>query len=76
MAAEQLGDGADLQPVSGRVAVTLIGNKSQLRAGDELELTGWLARPRLPDNPGERDYASMLLDQRIRATMIDRKSVV
>jgi len=72
MAAEQLGDGADLQPVSGRVAVTLIGNKSQLRAGDELELTGWLARPRLPDNPGERDYASMLLDQRIRATMMVR----
>lgn len=61
------------QRVSGKVSVTLSGRQSSLGVGDAVDLTGWLNRPRSPDNPGERDHASLLLDQRIRATMLVRK---
>lgn len=40
-----------------------------LRAGDSIELLGFLSRPLSPRNPGERDYASVLLDRRIRAVV-------
>ena len=40
-----------------------------LRAGDAVELVGMLFRPRPPGNPGERDYAAVLLDRRIRAEL-------
>jgi competence protein ComEC len=42
---------------------------SGLRAGDGIELVGMLSRPRTPGNPGERDFASALLDRRIRAEL-------
>jgi competence protein ComEC len=38
-----------------------------LRAGDTVELVGLVSRPRPPSNPGEVDYASILLDQGVRA---------
>jgi competence protein ComEC len=40
-----------------------------LRAGDGVEFVGMLTRPGPPRNPGERDYASYLLDRRIRAEL-------
>ncbi len=70
---EALLDGADERNISGRVAVTMVGAKPGMRAGDGLEVTGWINKPREPDNPGERDYASTLLDDRIRATMLVRR---
>ncbi len=59
--------------VSGLVALTLVGPRPLLRAGDVIEVMGWLHRPHGPNNPGERDHASSLLDQRIRAVMLVRK---
>lgn len=50
------------KPAAGRVAATLKGQGGtpvEVRYGDILEATGFLARPRLPRNPGEfdaRDY--------------------
>ncbi len=70
---EALLDGADERSISGRVAVTMVGAKPGMRAGDGVEVTGWINKPRGPDNPGERDYASALLDDRIRATMLVRR---
>jgi competence protein ComEC len=70
---EALIDDAGERPVSGLAALTMVGPKPALRAGDGLEVNGWIHKPRGPDNPGERDYASSLLDQRIRATMIVRR---
>lgn len=55
---------ADRTPVS--VGQPALGG---LRAGDAVELVGMLARPRPPGNPGERDFAAALLDQRIRAEL-------
>lgn len=40
-----------------------------LHAGDAVEVVGSLSKPRSPGNPGESDYASFLLDQRIRAEL-------
>src|SRR5262249_18082710 len=37
-----------------------------VHVGDEVEVTGWLSRPTGPMNPGEWNYASRLLDDRIR----------
>lgn len=68
--AQGLVDGAGQHRVSGRVATTLLGAKSTLRVDDELQFTGWLAQPRLPDNPGERDYSAVARDQRVRATFL------
>jgi competence protein ComEC len=70
---EALIDDAGDRPVSGLVALTMIGPKPTMRAGDGLEVQGWIQKPRSADNPGERDYASSLLDQRIRATIIVRR---
>lgn len=62
-------------PASGLARLTVereAGAKGQpplvgLRAGDAVELVGMLTRPNGPSNPGERDYADYLLDQRTRA---------
>jgi competence protein ComEC len=59
---------------SGKAQLHVDGRLDGLHVGDELELTGWLSRPSPPMNPGEYDYASRLLDQRIRAELRVRKS--
>jgi len=66
--AEALADAGE-RSVSGRVALSLPGAKSNLHAGDRVEVTGWLSAPRRPDNPGERDRRRELLDDGIRAVM-------
>jgi competence protein ComEC len=69
LAADELLGDAGAQPVSGLVALTLVGPRPALRAGDAVEVTGWFARPRGADNPGERDPAAALLDRRVRAVL-------
>ncbi len=52
----------------------LDGRLDNLHVGDEIEAVGWLSRPSPPMNPGELDFASRLLDRRIRAELRVRKS--
>jgi competence protein ComEC len=66
-------DGGD-QPASGNLALHVDGKLDGLHTGDEIQVTGWLTRPVPPMNPGEYNYASRLLDRRIRAEMRVRKN--
>lgn len=50
----------ELEPVRGRVRVSITGHLPYLRAGDRVEFRGWFARPLGPSNPGEFDYAEWL----------------
>jgi competence protein ComEC len=56
-------------PASGLARLTVEGPLPSLHVGDEVELTGWLSRPTGPMNPGEWNYASRLLDDRIRSEL-------
>lgn len=57
------------QSSSGRARLAVEGTMPDLHVGDEVEVTGWLSQPAGPMNPGERDYASHLRDDRIRADL-------
>ena len=59
---------------SGRVRMIVEGRLDELHAGDLVEVTGRLSRPGPPANPGEWDYRSHLLDDRITAELRVRKS--
>jgi competence protein ComEC len=61
-------------PASGRVRVTVEGTLGELHAADLVEISGRLARPHTPSNPGERDYRAFLLDDRITADLRVKKS--
>jgi competence protein ComEC len=65
----------DWLPVSGRAQLVAIGELKDLHVGDEVEVVGRLIKPQPPANPGEFDYASFLLDQRIRAIVRVRTTV-
>lgn len=71
--ATEIAAGGTWRPASGKLALTVERDSvaeppfGGLHAGDSVEVIGMLSRPRPPGNPGERDYASALLDQRIRA---------
>lgn len=56
-------------PASGLARLSVEGPLPSVHVGDEVELTGWLSRPTGPMNPGEWNYASRLLDDRIRAEL-------
>ena len=56
-------------PVSGRVRLTVDGHLLHVAAGDEVEVTGRLVRPRRPGNPGEFDYAAYLRSHRCHALL-------
>ena len=56
-------------PASGRVRLTVEGVFTAVHVGDAVEVTGLLSRPLPPMNPGERDRADLLLDDRIRAEL-------
>lgn len=62
---------ASLPPrdLTGRVQVTVRGSLPGVRAGDTLTLTGWLARPRGAQNPGDVDWARYLRLQNIHAQL-------
>ncbi|HUR53657.1 MAG TPA: ComEC/Rec2 family competence protein, partial [Gemmataceae bacterium] len=54
---------------SGRVRLTVEGRLDTLHLGDVVEVVGRLSKPHGPANPGELDYLSHLLDDRITAVM-------
>lgn len=61
----------DQLAVSGRARLIVTGHlPSRLYVGDEIEVVGRFLTPHGPANPGEFDYASHLLDQRIRAELV------
>jgi len=49
--------GRTWQPVSGLVRVVVKQADRRLGPGQDVELAGWLGRPRGPDNPGQYDWA-------------------
>ncbi len=59
---------------SGNAVLRVEGKLDGLHVGDEIESTGWIARPPTPMNPGEWDYASRLQDRRIRAEIRIKKA--
>ncbi len=63
--ATALRDRADWIPVTGRVAVTVEGDRRELRIGDEIQLFGVLSKLLGPQNPDDFDYAAMLRNRRI-----------
>src|SRR5205823_8230740 len=66
----------DWVPVSGRVRLWVAGKLPDLHLhlGDEVEVTGWLARIGEPANPGEFDRAAHWRDQGVRAQLLVRKT--
>lgn len=67
-------DGQRWLPASGKVRLEASIPLTQLHAGDRIKITGFLMAPQGPANPGEFDFRSYLLDSRIRAVLIVRKS--
>ncbi len=62
------------RPASGRVRLSVEGRLDDLHCGDYVEVTGRLARPDGPHNPGEWDYRAHLLDRRITADLRVKRS--
>jgi competence protein ComEC len=62
------------KPASGRLRVTVEGRLDGIHGGDLIEISGRLWKPSAPANPGERDYRSFLLDDRITAELRVKKS--
>lgn len=62
------------KPASGRARLTVEGRLDDLHHGDSLEVTGRLTAPHSPSNPGEMDYRSHQLDQRITAEIRTKRS--
>jgi competence protein ComEC len=56
-------------PASGRARLTVEGRLDSVHLGDVVEVVGRLSKPHGPANPGELDYRSHLLDDRITATL-------
>ena len=55
------------RPASGRVRLAVEGRLDGIHLGDTVEVSGRLARPGSPSNPGELDYRELMLDRRITA---------
>lgn len=56
-------------PASGRARLIVDGVFTAVHVGDAVEVTGRIARPLPPLNPGEWDRSAFLLDDRIRADL-------
>jgi competence protein ComEC len=61
----KLRDGETWIDVSGRVFVTINGDRTDLMAGNEIEIFGDLSRPSGSQNPDDTDFAGKLRSQRI-----------
>ena len=57
------------KPASGKARLAVEGRLDDVHLGDVVEVAGRLSRPGSPSNPGEWDYRSYLLDQRITADL-------
>lgn len=73
---DQVGTSAGWEPACGHVLLRAEGELTDLHAGDTLELTGRIAVPQPPENPGEFHYADWLADRGIRASVLVRKASV
>ncbi len=60
---------------SGRARLTVAGHWQEAHVGDAVEVFGRLLKPQGPANPGEADYSASLLDRRIRALIVVRKTL-
>lgn len=60
---EQLQNGTDWEPVSGRARVDVDGHLLHAGIGDRVELLGKLSRPAPPRNPGGYDFPAFLRAQ-------------
>lgn len=64
---ESVHDGTEgWRPVSGKATLGIVGDRSDLRAGDDVEAAGNLSLVAGPLNPGEFDYRAYLRTQGIR----------
>ncbi len=70
----QLRQSEDWVSASGRARLAVTGHLEGLHVGDEVEIVGRLMAPHGPVNPGERDYAGFLQDDRIRAQIQVQKT--
>jgi len=61
--------GDQWRETSGLVRVLVKEADSRLAAGQEVELAGWLARPRGPANPGQHDWAEESRKARVLVRM-------
>ena len=67
--AEELRDGNDWIPISGKVLVTIYADCRQFRIGDQLQLFGELLDPPKPNNPGDYNYHDYLRGHRTLALL-------
>ncbi len=66
---DSLRDGDRFISVTGKLSVSVEGNRDDLRYGDRVELFGGLSKPNPPQNPGDPDYATSLRNRRILAIL-------
>lgn len=59
-------DDGGTEPLSGLVRLSITGHLPNLRAGDRVEFSGWMAKPLPPTNPGEFDYPGWLRAKGVR----------
>ncbi|MDR3620993.1 MAG: ComEC/Rec2 family competence protein [Paludisphaera borealis] len=70
-------DGRAFQPASGRAGVTVLGDRTDLYAGQPIQAAGQLALIAGPLNPGEFDYRALLRARGIRLRLsVDEPSGV
>jgi competence protein ComEC len=62
-------DRGEWRAASGVVALTVVGDRTDLRAGQSVEAAGTLSAVRGPLNPGEFDYRAYLRTQGVRLKM-------
>ena len=62
-----ISDGQNWHDATGRAAVVVTGDRSDIRAGQAVEAAGQIARIGPPLNPGEFDYRAFLQAQGIQA---------
>lgn len=66
---DAVGDGSTFSPRSGRADVSVQGNRSDLAAGQPVQVAGRISRVAGPLNPGEFDRRAFLQAQGIRLAM-------
>jgi competence protein ComEC len=71
LAITRISDGQSWRPVEGRAMLTVVGDRTDLGAGQPVEAAGQLSRIAGPLNPGEPDYRTLLrsrgIDMRLSA---------
>ena len=68
-----ISDGRNWHPASGRAIVVVMGDRSEIRAGQAVEAAGQIAKAAPTLNPGEFDYRAFLQAQGIRLRLERRQ---